>query len=84
MKRSIVFCLLLIVINFVSASNVGLIEDEVWQSNLTAVRFSTTIFGDIDDDDLIITGCLNDGGESVLMGLFPKFILIMELLYLKI
>ena len=62
-------------INLASASNVGLIEDSVWQSNLTGVRFSTTAFGDVDNDndpDLIVTGCLNDGQNDCENGAITK------------
>ena len=46
-------------VNSVSASNVGLVENSTWQSNLTTVQFSTTILGDIDNDgdlDLVLSG----------------------------
>jgi PGF-pre-PGF domain-containing protein len=46
--------------NNVNASNVALIENSIWGSNLTGVFHSSLVFGDIDndnDDDLIIMGC---------------------------
>jgi hypothetical protein len=67
--------LLLLLFSCANASNIGLIENSTWQNNLTAVRFSTTSFGDINNDnnpDLIITGCLNDGANDCTKGTISK------------
>jgi len=57
----IVFIILFFGVSFVSASNVGLIEDTVWQGNLTGSNTGNgAVLGDIDGDgdlDLISIGC---------------------------
>ena len=67
--------LLLLLFSYTSASNISLIENSNWQNNLTGVRFSTTIFGDINGDtysDLVITGCLSDGANDCKNGVISK------------
>jgi PGF-pre-PGF domain-containing protein len=56
--------LILISCNFADASNIGLIRNEMWSYNLTAVYYSALAFGDIDNDsdmDLILYGQANSG-----------------------
>jgi len=82
MKRLffLVVCIsvILSILNFISASSIGLIENSTWQENLTAVRFSATVFGDIDNDgdlDLALTGCLNAGASNCDNGAISKIYL---------
>jgi hypothetical protein len=66
---------IILFLNFVSASNIGLIENSTWQNNLTAVRFSATAFGDIDNDgdlDLALSGCLSAGASDCNNGAVSK------------
>jgi len=59
----------------VSASSVGLIENSTWQQNLTAIRFGSLAFGDIDNDsdlDLVSTGCLSAGALRCDAGVIAK------------
>jgi hypothetical protein len=73
-------CLILILfislfINIISASSVGLIENSTWQNNLTSVRFPSISTGDIDNNgykDIILIGCLNDGGDDCTNGVIAK------------
>ncbi|MCX6746808.1 MAG: VCBS repeat-containing protein [Candidatus Pacearchaeota archaeon] len=56
-------------------SSYGLIENSSWESNLTAVRFSATVLGDLNGDDypdLILTGCLSDGASDCNHGAISK------------
>ncbi|MCH7850624.1 MAG: VCBS repeat-containing protein [Nanoarchaeota archaeon] len=63
MKKSLLICLVfcLMFFWFVSASNVGLIENETWQGNLTgSVSANSAVLGDVDGDgdlDMISIGC---------------------------
>jgi len=63
MKRGIIIFLFLIIIfsTFISASNIGLIESETWQNNLTSSpTLNGAVLGDIDNDgdlDMISIGC---------------------------
>ena len=71
----ILFFLIIVLSNFINASDVGLIENSTWQNNLTGVRFSATAFGDIDgdaDQDIVLTGCLWDGGQECEKGTITK------------
>ncbi len=59
-----------------SASNVGLLNNLAWQQNLSKVRYSSTSFGDVDNDgdlDLVLTGCLSDGGNRCENGAITKY-----------
>ncbi len=52
-----------------------MIENSIWQSNLTAVRFSATALGDLNYDgypDLILTGCLDAGASDCNNGAISK------------
>ena len=68
-----VIILFLLIVSFLFA--VGLTENAVWEANLTGVRFSSVAFGDVNNDnmsDLIVTGCLNDGGQDCENGVIAK------------
>ncbi|MFA5887255.1 MAG: VCBS repeat-containing protein [Candidatus Nanoarchaeia archaeon] len=70
---SILFLLIIILLCIVFA--VGLTENVPWEANLTAVRFSSVAFGDVDNDnrsDLVVTGCLNDGSQDCENGVIAK------------
>ncbi len=62
---------ILLFINFVSASEIGLIENQTWQNNLiSSTTLNGAVFGDIDGDDdldMISLGCtvtINSCGTS--------------------
>jgi len=62
----IFFVILFLSFDLVSASSVGLIENSIWQRNLTGVSGSSSAFGDIDNDgdlDMFLSG---DGIGGVL------------------
>jgi len=72
----LVFVSIILFVSFVSASNVGLVENSTWQSNLTAVRFSSMAWGDLNGDgklDLVLIGCLSGaGGQDCNNGVIAK------------
>jgi len=80
MKRGLIIFLFLIVIfsSFVSASSVGLVESEVWQSNITgSVNHNSAVFGDIDNDgdlDFITIGCTVGSSNCIVAGTSLVFI----------
>jgi len=46
---------------------IGLLENNTWEQNLTAVRYTALSLGDLDNDgnyELILTGCLTDGADD--------------------
>ncbi len=60
-RGKITVFVIILFLSLVSASNVGLIENSTWQSNLTGSNYhNAAVFGDIDNDndlDLIEIGC---------------------------
>ena len=72
----LLICLMIFLFSgFISASNIGLIENSDWGQNLTGIRYGSTSLGDIDNDDdldLILTGCLKDNGKRCEAGTIAK------------
>ncbi|MBR9706044.1 VCBS repeat-containing protein [Candidatus Pacearchaeota archaeon] len=68
----------LVLINLISASDVGLIEDSTWESNLSYTLHSVTALGDVDNDgdlDLAWAGCSSGNVQTCTAYEKPKIYL---------